>query len=281
MVVPEYPINNDLLDQIRELQQRVGILEKVNPLQNASVGGSVGGGQFRVFRSDGTLAAVFGLVGTTPELVFYASDGVSEVSRINPLETALWRFYSNTSAAYVATTFLIDNIGLTSETIHIGRDAAALVDIQPVFGGGGSVNIATDASGPVYIGHVTTALAANARIESTGQILRSTSSRKYKEDITDVEIDPAVVLQMRPRIFRDKTEWQEMGDDAPFYIGFVAEELDELGLHYFVEYDEFQEPDSIAYDRLAVALLAVVQEQNKRLETLEERLSKLEQAQQG
>jgi hypothetical protein len=48
-----------------------------------------------------------------------------------------------------------------------------------------------------------TALAANAYLDTDGFIHRSSSSRRGKTDIADLDVDPATVLRARPRVFRD------------------------------------------------------------------------------
>jgi hypothetical protein len=128
----------------------------------------------------------------------------------------------------------------------------------------------TGGTGGVKITHSTTGASANCYIDpSDGRIWRSTSSRRYKQDIEDAPVDPAAVLQMQPRTWRDKAEVQADPDTGRRYIGFIAEELHELGLSQFVVYDADDQPEAISYDRLSVALLAVVKDQETRLQALE------------
>lgn len=128
---------------------------------------------------------------------------------------------------------------------------------------------------------VTTSASANLAVDAvTGVVARSTSSRKYKQDIADADIDPAAVLKMRARSWRDKAEVAENPDTPRRYIGFVAEELHDLGLTEFVTYDDEGRPDAIAYDRLSVALLSalrsVAKQAKDRSDALEVRLAALE-----
>lgn len=80
------------------------------------------------------------------------------------------------------------------------------------------------------------------------------------------------MLSLRPRTWRDRIEVQANPDTTNRHVGLIAEELDDLGLVEFVEYDEEGRPDSVAYDRLSVALIEVVKEQEARLRAMEERL---------
>jgi hypothetical protein len=138
---------------------------------------------------------------------------------------------------------------------------------------------------------------ANVRMDTvTGEITWVSSTERVKTDIQDLEVDPSVVLQLRPRTWlpgpvpRQCPEWVhaqhsgsechagEMVDppaDAPREVGFVAEELDALGLVELVEYDGEGLPISIRYDRMTAALVPVVQQQAQQITALQGALAAL------
>lgn len=139
---------------------------------------------------------------------------------------------------------------------------------------------------------------ANVRMDTaTGRITYVPSTARAKRDIQDLAIDVDTVLQLRPRTWlpglgrRHCPEWVHAnhtdpsqccdGDtveppaDAPREVGFVAEELDELGLGEFVEYDHEGLPASIRYDRLTAALVPLLQRQQTQLDALTEKLEQL------
>jgi hypothetical protein len=129
----------------------------------------------------------------------------------------------------------------------------------------------------VVVSTATTTDPANMRVVGNLQpMLRVTSAARYKVDITDLVIDPRSVLKLRPRVWRDAGQVEEDPDMDRWTVGFVAEEVAEAGLTPFVDYDSDDNPESVAYDRLAVALLAVVQDQEARLQSLEERMAALD-----
>lgn len=74
-------------------------------------------------------------------------------------------------------------------------------------------------------------------------------------------------------------EWTEEMEDS--YIpdpltripGVIAEDLDEVGLDVFVEYNSDGAPESVLYDRLGVALIPVVRELRDRVDELEAKLA--------
>ena len=150
------------------------------------------------------------------------------------------------------------SIGIRPAGLFLNLDSANPHLMVPGFSGGW--------------GGSTTSAAANMVADGTsGEILRSTSSLRYKQDVADAEVDPAAVLQMRGRTWRDKAEVEQDPGTERRHVGFIAEELDEIGLGQFVVYDEQGRPDAISYDRLSVALLAVVKDLAARVEALEQR----------
>lgn len=126
-----------------------------------------------------------------------------------------------------------------------------------------SIRLRTDA---------TTASAANCFIDASSQtIRRSTSSARYKTDIRDLDLDLAAILKLRGVRFKDKTQVAELGNRAPDHIGFIAEEVTELGLNEFVHFTEDGQPDGVQYDRLVVFLLELARAQDERIRRLEQR----------
>lgn len=135
----------------------------------------------------------------------------------------------------------------------------------------------TSAVFDVRLSWTSTSNGANTYIDNDGRIWKSTSSLRYKQDIEDAEVDPADVLALRPRTWRDRKEVEQDPDTGKRFIGFIAEELDEHPtLRQFVEYDDEGRPDAISYDRLSVALVKLAQDQEQRLASLEARVEALE-----
>lgn len=147
--------------------------------------------------------------------------------------------------------------------------------------GGGSVAIGEAGSGTVvtlngvvnFADHSTTPNAPNAYISTAGRVFRQTSSRRYKGDIRDLEVDVEAILSLRPRRYRSLIE----GFEDREFVGFIAEEADELGLGDWVTYDPDLGPDSFEYPQWVVALQAVCQNQQEQIAALTARLDALEQ----
>jgi hypothetical protein len=111
-------------------------------------------------------------------------------------------------------------------------------------------------------------------ISSSGLFGIGSSSARYKDNIVDAEIDTDAVLKMKVRNFTYKPDRIE--SDGSVQVGVIAEELVALGLEDFVFFNEDGEPDGVAYEKLALALIPVVQSQASKMDLFEARLKKLE-----
>jgi hypothetical protein len=99
------------------------------------------------------------------------------------------------------------------------------------------------------------------------------SSIRFKENVVDADLDVEAVKKIAVRYFNYK---KDFSSDQSQQLGVIAEELVELGLTDFVYFDEQGIPDGVAYEKLALAVLSLVQVQDERLNELEARLSRLE-----
>ena len=108
---------------------------------------------------------------------------------------------------------------------------------------------------------------------STGEIFVVSSSRRYKSNITDLNIDTSKILSLRPVSYTDnETETNAVGLIAEE----VHEEIPQLVNYKEIEgYDEIQ-PDSVKYSTLSVYLLKAIQEQQTIIDDLKSRIETLE-----
>ncbi|MFD6093644.1 tail fiber domain-containing protein [Oerskovia sp. NPDC060338] len=139
---------------------------------------------------------------------------------------------------------------------------------------GGQIQLKS-ATGLVFVDHTTTSAAANCYIAATGAIMRSTSSRRYKCEVEDAVVDVDAVLALRPRTWRDRAEVDDNPETTTRYVGFIAEELDDLGLRDYVIYDDQGDPEAIAYDRLTAALVPALRQQQNQITDLQAQVDEL------
>src|SRR5690625_4348686 len=129
---------------------------------------------------------------------------------------------------------------------------------------------------------------ANVRIgTSTGRLFRTTSSRRAKLSIENISSNPYNILKLEPRDWYDKTLVEEYenalnrkyddGEEVDFdeleplqrIGGLIAEEVEEVGLEQFVEYDRDGKVVGLQYDRLWTLLIPIVKDLKERLDKLE------------
>jgi hypothetical protein len=143
---------------------------------------------------------------------------------------------------------------------------------------GGDANIDGRILGSIGTFNATTTSTANLFVASNGNFARSTSSRRYKADIQDMDYGMKA-LELQPRTWVDIVEYEENGNSAEGLNripGFIAEELHDLGLNELVQYNEDGQPDAVYYDRMLVAILPVIKNQQELIENLTTRLAALE-----
>jgi hypothetical protein len=157
----------------------------------------------------------------------------------------------------------------------IVRDGGAKVRSTTIAGVSGSPGTS---GAPVYIR------------TSSGNMFISSSSRRYKTNITDARELPGL-LDVSVRTWQDKADVelaerlkefrkgtgegpvpQSLADaevDAPRNFGAVAEEVDELGLTELVRYDAYGRPDGLLYEMFGVALIPEIRKLRDRITELE------------
>lgn len=228
-------------------------------------------GRFRAKYADGRTGAVFGPLTLEPSgtpdgmgLLIQAPDaGQSDIFRAK---------YDGAGTKRV-------QFGMTGSPLDSVWGLSKYVYLEATNGGSGTdagmwlhsaadVRI-TSGTFTLTIPWATSSSAANMYLDNDGRIWKSTSARKYKQDIEDAEVDPMAVLRMQPRTWRDRAEVERDPESSTRYVGFIAEELDDLGLGQFVTRTPDGEVEGIAYDRLVAAVIPVLKNLDSRLRSLE------------
>lgn len=181
-----------------------------------------------------------------------------------------------------------DGINWTAKSLTTGNlfTCCWSPDLGVFVGLGSSVAVASTPVEPpvysstnaVYFSSVgTTASAGNAFLNSASvpanQLLRSTSSLRYKTEVEDMETARAqAALQLRPVSYRSLADADDK--DAVWY-GLIAEEVATVESR-LVHYTPAGEPDGVQYERLNALLLKLVQEQQAEIDQLEQAIRTLE-----
>ena len=113
---------------------------------------------------------------------------------------------------------------------------------------------------------------ANVFVQSDGYLGRNTSSLKYKHSVEDYKRGLVDVLKIRPVLYESKNP-SEAGKK---FTGFIAEEIDALGLTEFVQYAEDGTPDALQYPHFVALLVKAIQELKAEVELLSNKIVALE-----
>jgi len=100
----------------------------------------------------------------------------------------------------------------------------------------------------------TTATAANCVIGTSGTLVRSTSSLKYKTDVYDATHGLADAMKLRSVTYKGKN------DGDTIFGGLIAEEVHSAGLTEFVQYAADGTPDALAYGNMIALAFKSIQE---------------------
>ncbi len=165
------------------------------------------------------------------------------------------------------------NTGGISNTTCIGNGTIATANNQMVLG---NADVTQFYCYGAWVG--TTAIASNLTVLNTGQIVRSTSSRRYKKDIVPIDINTTSIYKLRPVSYNSYT------DDSR-HFGLIAEEVAEV-IPELASYakesqvikgsnSEKMIPDAVQYPLLSVLLLKEVQKHEQTIIELNDSITAL------
>lgn|GEM_PF-1052796 len=125
-------------------------------------------------------------------------------------------------------------------------------------------------SGRLYINNVPDFNGKNMQWdENSGLVGADNSSRRYKYDIKPLEADFSAILKAEAKIYRRKS------DTTRIEIGYIAEEMDSLGLKPLVFYDKEGRVEAFDYERMILYVTEVLKIQHKDIEVLQAEIALL------
>ena len=234
-------------------------------------------GQFQVSAAGALTATAATVQGTITANTLTTNNGTIGGFSINP------GYLSNSAAD----TFLYANPGsdgLAYSTVGRGiyrrlqingAGGATLGSYTLAVGGNTYINGSLEVLGTLSnIGYTTYTGAANMRISTTSGIIGYTSSsERYKVAIEDQAIPVESILALNPKSYVDKAESEEKGttEGLQRWLGLIAEDIAQIPVlkDLLTEYNQDGLPQSVYYDRIAVALIPLLKDHEARLNKLE------------
>jgi len=181
-------------------------------------------------------------------------------------------FIGNGSGARVSTGYRNTILGRYNGN-QGGLNISAAYNHIVLSDGDGNPRLYLNANGTLFVPQVyndTTGSAANMFVNSSGVIHRSTSSQRYKNTINDATHGLTELLALRPVTYKGNND----GDTV--FGGLIAEEVHDAGLTEFVQYDDDNQPDALAYGNMVSLCIKAIQEQQATITALEARIATLE-----
>jgi hypothetical protein len=105
---------------------------------------------------------------------------------------------------------------------------------------------------------------------TTHQLYQAVSSVRYKTNIAPLRDDFGKFLQLEPKTYNYKNT------PTVQEIGYVAEDVDALGLTWLVHYDAQGRPDALKYEKMVLYLNEIAKQQQQQLTAQERRIGDLE-----
>ena len=137
-------------------------------------------------------------------------------------------------------------------------------------------------TGAIYANTLGTATTSNFITQSSGFLrVNTSSSRRYKTDIVDIEsvggLDPSNLLNIPVRAFKYNAEHLSESDQrfGVMMPGFIAEEV-ELAYPVAVDYNDDGTPERWNTNMIVPGMLALIQKQSLQIDSLKQRLDALE-----
>ena len=204
-----------------------------------------GGGEITIGRNDTTVSS-----GNDIGHLYFASNDETGTGVLAASIIAYADANHTSASAPTRLTFSTTAVNATSPTERMRiTDTGALL-VQGVYDG-------------------TTSTGANVVVEPDGTIRRSTSSIKYKNNVTTLTDDLAdKILECRAVSYTSKCD----GDDnTKINYGLIAEEVYDVDPS--LVFTDNGEPEGVQYDRFVPHLVNLVKRQKTQIETLEQRLT--------
>jgi hypothetical protein len=104
-----------------------------------------------------------------------------------------------------------------------------------------------------------------------------TSTKKLKKDIQDYTFDINKILKVQLKKFKYLNQAKNKRLNREWEYGYIAEEIQELGLEEILGYDNNGEPNSINYPILSVFAIELLKEQQKQIDFLTKEIEKLKE----
>jgi hypothetical protein len=174
------------------------------------------------------------------------------------------------------------NAGTGSNQLAIGNHTHAAGAVGAHTHNAGLSMTSLNISGGAH-GHVGQTGAHSHGITPTGSVTVGgviTSTLKLKQDISDFAIqDPKNILNLKMKRYKYKNSVRGIQNryNREWMYGYIAEEVQDLGVEQILAYDKDGDPDGIDYGLLSTLILELVKVQQTEIDSLKEEIQRLKE----
>lgn len=208
------------------------------------------------------------------------SGGAGIVTAIN--STGVGVSFSNTAATFGRSYTLTVNTGTGSNQLAIGNHTHATAAVGAHTHGATLSMNSLAISGGAH-GHTGQNGSHTHGVTPTGSVSVGaviTSTLKLKQDISDFAItDPKNILNLKMKKYKYKNSVRGIQNryNREWMYGYIAEEVQDLGVEQILAYDKNGDPDGIDYGLLSVLVLELVKVQQSEIDSLKEEIQRLKE----
>ena len=109
-------------------------------------------------------------------------------------------------------------------------------------------------------------------VDANGIVRRNTSSIRYKKNISEYYPNEEKIFNLRPVAFH----YNSQNDNEIKRVGYIAEEVDEIGLKEYINYNLDNSPESIDYSSMVIATIQLIKNQKVEIDDLKNKIGGLE-----
>jgi hypothetical protein len=140
------------------------------------------------------------------------------------------------------------------------------------------ISISSSASGGVHAGHSIPNNGSHSHTVSVSGTSGTPSTIKLKKEISDYAmLDVKNLLNLNLKRYKYKNQARNLQEGREWMYGYIAEEVEELGIREIVGYDENKEPNAINYGLLSTLVLELVKVQQTEIDSLKEEIQRLKE----
>jgi hypothetical protein len=172
-------------------------------------------------------------------------------------------YKTNTTNTHIATFLDTGNVGINTTIPNATLHLTGSLNVSAQTRADTDLGVMPD-GGIVMDNLLSASASTDLNINSNNELHKVTSSKRFKDNIRDIELDTNLLYNIKPRTF----VWNnESGSFGQTDFGLIAEEVADI-VPELVSFDSSNEPYSVKYQMITVLLLKEIQDLKKEIDVI-------------